>query len=188
VNEITKQTHGLGHCAAHVLAGFLGAAILIANTESVPVGGLLFLIVVSATVLTSLAGGKDLPLGFRVFATAAIFYFGYAMCLIGRTEEPGHLLLGYSEPTYKSAFLYFAMLAATPALCLARLWRRRLAILFLTALLPVCLIAAGVVASIEERQFIARYRDVGVGPTARRTVSMHWLSYDRDARRLNGSD
>jgi hypothetical protein len=188
VNDITKQTHGLGHRAAQVLAGFLGAAILIAITEAFPVGGLLFLIVVSATALTSLAGGANLPLGFRVFATAAIFYLGYAMCLIGRTEEPGHLFLGYSEHTCQSAFLYFGLLAATPALCLARLWRRRLAVLFLTALLPVCLIAAGVVASLEERQFIARYHDVGVGPTARWTVSMHWLSYDRDAQRLNGSD
>jgi hypothetical protein len=47
---------------------------------------------------------------------------------------------------------------------------------------------AGVVASVEEQLFIYKYRDTGVGATARWTVSNHWLSYDRDAQRLNGSD
>jgi len=99
-----------------------------------------------------------------------------------------HLPLGYTDYSYKMAFMYFGIFAALPALCLARLWRGRMAVLLLTALLPVSLLAAGVVARVEERTFIARYQDVGVGPTPRWTVSMHWLSYDREAQRLNGSD
>ena len=44
------------------------------------------------------------------------------------------------------------------------------------------------VAGIEERVFVIKYRDTGVGPTPRWTVGTHWLAYDRDTGRLYGSD
>ena len=75
-----------------------------------------------------------------------------------------------------------------PGLCLLRLWRWKFGAILLGSLLPVGFALALVVAGIEERLFVIKYRDNGIGPTPRWMVGTHWLAYDRDTRRLYGSD
>ncbi|HEX8295512.1 MAG TPA: hypothetical protein VF593_04390 [Chthoniobacteraceae bacterium] len=154
-----------------------------AFVQYVPDRGITCLAAVAASTLTALVLGPRLPLTVRLFITGVVFHFGYGMCLAGRTMEPG--LTSY---TVRMALMFFSLFALLPFLSLARIWRPRLAIPVIAAALPVCLGAAALVASIEERQFVQRHRIAGIGPTARWTVSNHWLSYDAQRQQLNGSD
>ena len=38
------------------------------------------------------------------------------------------------------------------------------------------------------KAFIQKHGETGIGPTARWTVSSHWLSYDAKTKKLSGSD
>ncbi len=161
----------------------IGATVALAVlAEVLPHGGFLLLVVVWVLALASGIGGERLPVFVRVFATAATFYLGYVMCLAGRTMEPG--FTGY---TLQMALVCFGLFAALPTLTLARLWRGRLRGAVVASVFPVSLAAAAAVAAYEEHQFVQRHRD-GVGPTARWTVSDHWLSYDARTQILSGSD
>jgi O-antigen ligase len=171
------------NAALQSLCGILTAAMLAALCEVLPAGGLVLMVAVAVLALTAAVGGTRLPLGLKVFATASLFYFGYAMCLIGRTMEPR-----LTTSTVGMALYYFGLFAVVPTLSLLRLWRQRVAVALVIVVLPLSLFAAAVVAGVEEHLFIQKYRDTGVGPTPRWTVSNHWLSYDRVAGKLHGSD
>jgi hypothetical protein len=161
----------------------IGAAVALAVLDEVlPDGGILLLVVVAALTLASGIGGPRLPLFVRVFATAATFYLGYAMCLVGRTMEPR--LTGY---TLQMALVCFGLFAVLPTLTLARIWRGRLRLAVVASVLPVSMAVAAAVAAYEEFHFVRQHRD-GIGPTARWTVSDHWLSYDARTKILSGSD
>jgi hypothetical protein len=86
------------------------------------------------------------------------------------------------------ALIYFGIYGFVPGLCLLRLWRLKLGAILLGSLLPIGFALALLVAGIEERVFIIKYRDTGIGPTPRWTVGTHWLAYDHAAGRLYGSD
>ena len=118
-----------------------------------------------------------------MFATTFILYFSYGMCLVGRTMEPR-----FTRYTISMALTFFGLFAVVPTLSLLRLWPQRVAVALVIACLPLSLTTAAVVAGVEEPLFVQKYRDTGVGTTPRWTVSNHWLSYDRETRRLNGSD
>jgi len=110
-------------------------------------------------------------------------YWGYIACLVGRTMEPG--LTGY---TLEMALTVVVVSGCWPAIALFRLWRRPIAFCLLCAFFPVAFTLAMLVAGTEEYLFVRKYRDTGAGPTARWTVPHHWLAYDKEARRLDGSD
>jgi hypothetical protein len=86
------------------------------------------------------------------------------------------------------ALFFFGGFAALPFMSLLRLWRRRVAVAIIVAALPASLGLAASVASFEEYRFVQHHCDSGVGPTARWTVSNHWLSYDAKEQKLYGSD
>ena len=161
----------------------IGATIALAVLDEVlPDGGLLLLVVVAALALASVIWGLRLPIFVRVFATAATFYLGYVMCLVGRTTEPG-----FTADAVQMALACFALYAVLPTLALLRIWRGRLRVATVASVFPVSLAVASAVAAYEEHQFIQQHRQ-GVGPTARWTVSNHWLAYDGVTRKLSGSD
>jgi len=163
------------------LAATVAFAIVV---ELIPVvGGLVWIGVAGVLMIVALVRGQRLPLAFRAFATGVFFYHGYSMCLHGRTMEPG-----FTRYTVSMALTYFAMFALSPGISLIRIWRPRPGVSLLGLLFSVSFGAAALVAGFEEHFFISKYRDTGIGPTARWTVSHHWLSYDREARRLDGSD
>jgi hypothetical protein len=150
--------------------------------ELLPDRGMTLLAVVAVFSLTSVIRGHRLPLFVRVFATGATFYIGYVMCLVGRTMEPR--LTGY---TIQMAFVVFGLYASLPTLALLRIWRGRVRVALVASVFPVSLAVASAVAAYEEHQFIQQHRG-GVGPTARWTVSHHWLAYDAQTQELSGSD
>ena len=166
-----------------IVAGILAGLALFVALEFVPDGDLVIMIGGAVLLLVGLIWGTRLPLMFRAFVTACIFYWAYIACLVGRTMQPG--LSGY---TIGMALTVFVIYGAWPAIGLFRLWRPKIAVGLLCALLPVSFMLAEVVAGTEEYLFIRKYRDTGVGVTKRWTVSNHWLSYDKDAQRLDGSD
>ena len=141
----------------------------------------LLLLVVCLTVV-GLTWGRRLPLWIRVFTTGVVFYFGYSLCLVGRTM--GH---GFTSDTFESSLGCFLFFATLPTLGLFRLWQGRVRTAILLSALPVSLAFATLVAAYEEHRFIQRHSQ-GVGPTARWTVSNHWLAYDAETQRLSGSD
>jgi hypothetical protein len=149
-----------------------------------PNGELIYLVLLGTALIISLAAGtRHLSLLARVFITTQIFCWNFMLCLLGRTVEPG-----ITRGNTSMALLYFGIYGFVPGLCLLRLWRWKLGAIFLGALLPVGFALALVVAGIEERVFVIKYRDTGIGPTPRWTVGTHWLAYDRDTGRLYGSD
>ena len=168
----------------HITIGLAATVAFAAAVEFVPVvGGLVCMGGAGLLLIVALVRGQRLPVSLRVFATGVFFYYGYSMCLLGRTMAPG-----FTRYTVSMALTYFAIFALLPGLSLIRLWRPRLAFSLVTLLLPVSLGAAALVAEFEEQSFVRTHRGTGVGPTARWTVSHHWLSYDREAQRLDGSD
>jgi len=166
-----------------IISGILAGVALFVALEFVPDGDLVIMIGGALLLLFGLIWGTRLPLMLRVFITACTFYWGYIACLIGRTMQPG--LTGY---TVGMALSVFVIYGCWPGIALFRLWRPKIAAGLLCALLPVAFTLAAVVAGTEEYLFIRKYHDTGVGVTKRWTVSNHWLSYDKDAHRLDGSD
>jgi len=146
-----------------------------------PNGELIYLILLGAALIISLAAGtRHLSLPARTFITTQIFCWNFMLCLLGRTVEPG-----ITRGNTCMVLLYFRIYGFVPGLCLLRLWRWKFGAILLGSLLPVGFALALVVAGIEERVFVIKYRDTGVGPTPRWTVGSHWLGYDRDSGRLN---
>ena len=149
-----------------------------------PDGELIYLAFLGTGLIISLAAGtRHLSLPARIFITTQIFCWNFMLCLLGRTIEPG-----ITRGNTSMALIYFGIYGIIPGLCLLRLWRLKLGAIFLGSLLPVGFALALVVAGIEERVFVIKYRDTGIGPTPRWTVGTHWLAYDRDTGRLYGSD
>jgi hypothetical protein len=165
--------------ASAVLFGLVASTVF----EAVPDHGISLLVAMALLTITSLIGGLSLPLFVRCFFTVLIFYFASTICLVGRTMEPG--LTAY---TIGMALTCFGMLALWPAISLLRLWQGRLRLLFALLVFPAGLFFACIVAGAEEQIFIRIHQDGGVGPTARWTVSNHWLSYDAETKSLDGSD
>jgi hypothetical protein len=162
---------------AFSIACFIGFGFL-------PNGELIYLFLLGTTLIISLAAGtRHLSLPARIFITTQIFCWNFMLCLLGRTVEPG-ITMGN---TYM-ALIYFGIYGFVPGLCLLRLWRLKLGAILLGSLLPIGFALALLVAGIEERVFIIKYRDTGIGPTPRWTVGTHWLAYDHAAGRLYGSD
>jgi len=167
-----------------IAIGFAGTVAFAAAMEVIPVaGGEICLGVSVLLLIAALARGRSLPLSIRVFATGFFFYYGYSMTLVGRTMEPG-----LTRYTVGWALFCFGLFALVPSLSLLRLWRLPVALALLTLVLPGSFGAALLTAEIEERSFVLRNREFGIGPTARWTVSHHWLSYDREEQKLYGSD
>ena len=167
----------------HNLLGMIAALVSLLALEFVPDAGLVIIIIGGLLFVIALIRGTRLPMAIRVFITACIFYWAYITCLVGRTMRPG-----LSRYTVGMALTVFAIYGWCPGIALVRLWRPRIAVGLLCALLPVGLTLAAAVAGTEEYLFVCKYRATGVGTTPRWTVSNHWLTYDRDAHRLDGSD
>ena len=164
--------------------------MLLGLTASVAVGAGIWLIrgftlLVAAGVIiaaVSLVRGSRLPLGVRAFLTGMTLMAGSMTCLWGRTMEPQLTL-----QTAKFALIAFALRDGLPNLALLRLWRGRVRVLLVVGMFPACLMMAHAIASYEEYRFIQKHR-YGVGPTARWTVSNHWLAYDATSQKLSGAD
>lgn len=165
------------------IASGIALTVALALCEELLPIGTIFLIVIGALALANLVFGLRLPLFIRVFTTGSIFYCGYVMCLVGRTMEPG-----FTFYTVRMALVVFFLYALWPALTLLRIWQGKVRVAMISSIIPLSLFAAATVAGIEEQIFIQKYSSVGVGVTKRWTVSNHWLSYDKEAQRLDGSD
>lgn len=167
---------------AQTVAGIGATVALAVFDELIPDGGLTLLLTVAALALASAIMGHRLPLFVRVFATGATIYLGYAMCLVARTMGPG-----FTGDTVRMALFCFALFAGLPALALLRIWRGRVRVIVVAGVFPVSLAAACAVAACEENQFIQQHPR-GAGPTARWTVSNHWLAYNAETGELSGAD
>ena len=167
---------------SQLILGTTIVAIAAVVTEFVPAGGPIWMLFTAVLVLVVVVAGRSLPLMFRVVATGFTFYLAYQMCLIGRTMEP--FLSAY---TFRMALLHFGIFAALPTMALVRAWQGRPRVLVCSLMLPVAFVCACCVAAFEESRFIAQHSS-GVGPTARWTISHHWLAYDASTSRLYGSD
>lgn len=132
-----------------------------------------------ALIIGAAAGARLLSLPARIFITTQIFCWNFMLCLLGRTVEPG-----ITRGNTSMVLLYFGIYGIVPGLCLLRLWRWKFGAILLGSLLPVGFALALIVAGIEERVFVIKYRETGIGPTPRWTVGTHWLAYDRDTKRL----
>jgi len=165
------------------IAGIAVALAFFVALEFAPYGDFVFMILGALSLFIVAVRKTHLPLMLRVFITTCIFYWGFSACITGRTMQPG-----LTRFTAGMALSYFGFLGLWPGIALFKLWHRRIAIGLLCALLPVSFALAVALAGTEEYLFVRKYRDTGVGPTARWTVSMHWLAYDRETRRLGGSD
>jgi hypothetical protein len=163
--------------AVAALAGYI---VLI---DWIPKGGLVDLIIVVAASIAGAVSGRSLPLFVRFLITGLLFDFAYGMCLTGRTMEPG-----LSRYTVGMAFFCFFIYALGLLLSLLRVWSIRAGLTLLSLAFPVSFAIAALVAGFEERQFMELHRATGIGPTARWTVSNHWLSYDLEKQQLYGSD
>lgn len=166
-----------------IITAFLIAGLFIFLIEFSPYGGAIFLITIALVTIVGIIFGRRLPFLLRIIFTILIFYFGYSMCLVGRTMAPG-----INFYTIRMALYWFSLFAVLPAISLLRLWKRKTALAFVIAILPVSFMLALFVAGLEEYLFVRKYRDSGSGPTARWTVSMHWLAYDLVNKHLYGSD
>jgi hypothetical protein len=149
----------------------------------VPVGGPVCMILVAIFTVCGGIFGQRLPLALRVGITGVIIFFAFAMFLAGRAMAPK-----LTHDTVKMAFTMFGLLASVPVLSLLRLWRFPVALRLISVALPVCFGFAMLTAEIEERLFVQRYRETGIGPTPRWTDSNSWLSYDAQTHQLNGAD
>jgi len=127
--------------------------------------------------------GRKSSLMFRAFVSVIVLYWGYSMCLVGRTTGTG-----FNTATSGMAITCFVIYGIWPGFVLLRLWPLRHGVAFFLALFPVAFLLATLVAGTEEYLFVRKYQDTGVGTTARWTVSNHWLAYDREKQRLDGSD
>jgi len=165
--------------ASAVVLGLAASAVF----EAVPDHGMSLLVAMALLTIASLGGGHRLPLFVRPLFTVLVFYFASTICLVGRTMEPR--LTAY---TVGMALTCFGTLALWPALSLLRLWQGHLRILLTLVVFPAGLSVACIVAAAEEHIFIRMHQEDGVGPTARWTVSNHWLSYDAETKTLDGSD
>ena len=172
----TVQNHPV---ASGVVLGLFAMPVF----EVIPDHGISLFVTIAVVTIASLVGGTRLPLFVRVLFTVLIFHFASAACLVGRTMEPG--LTAY---TIGMALIIFGTYALWPALSLFRLWQGRLRVALTLLVLPAGLIVGCGVAAAEEMIFIRMHQIHGVGPTARWTVPMHWLSYDAESKVLNGSD
>ena len=169
--------------AIHIILGVaasIGLALAVWYSQE---GGLIKFVVVGLLTLASLIFLRRLPLAIRVFATGGCFYMSYSCFLIGRTTHPG-----FSLTTLPIAISCFVILGAIPALSLLAIWEKPVARKLLILLIPVSWTAAEIVAYEEEKEFVAKYRVSGVGPTGRKTIPAHWLSYDVGQQKLDGSD
>ena len=146
-------------------------------------GGFLYFLSATALMVPALSFGRRLQQPFRVFITGVVFILGFELCLSARVMGAG--LTHYTFGMAISAFTWFAALLVLPFL---RMWPLRSALLLIVAALPVCLGLALVTAEIEERTFIYRHGDSGIGPTPRWTDRNSWLSYDPHTQRLSGAD
>jgi hypothetical protein len=167
----------------HIILPAVGVVLFAVFVEFVKVGGAVCLLAVAALTLSGLIFGQRLPLALRIFSTGLMIYFGYSACLSGRAMAPN-----LTEYTIGTALHLFSLMALVPFLSLLRLWSLRVAVALIGMALPFCFGLAFLVADIEERLFVRRYQDTGVGPTARWTDSSCWLSYDAQSKRLEGSD
>lgn len=167
-----------------LVGGVVAGTVAVAVMETLPDGGLTALIGSMAAVpLAGFMLGLRVPLWLRVACTIATFYFGASLALVGRTTAPG-----LSWETGSQAAWFAVAFAGLAAASLLAMWPRRIGTVLLAAWLPVCLAVAFGLAAMEEAAFVRAHRVTGCGPTARRTVSMHWLAYDADKGQLYGSD
>lgn len=162
--------------------GLIATLTLVLVGELSRVGGLMLLAVVALLAVASAMWGKKSPLFLRVLTTGATLYYGYLMCLLGRTTGPH-----FTVNTALAASFMFGAFVTLPLLALLRIWSGHLRVVIVACLFPISLAAASAVAAFEEHEFIQQHRE-GVGPTPRRTVSHHWLAYDAQTKRLSGAD
>ena len=166
-----------------IALSFAALAAYIVVSELIPGGGFLDLVAIGLGVILAVIFGPRLHFCARLFITGVLFDFGYEMCLVGRTSEPG--LNGY---TAGLALFYFGLFVPMPLCVLLRLWQPRVAVTLAMVSLPICLGLALLAAGTEEYLFVQRYHVTGAGTTKRWTVSNHWLSYDAERQQLHGSD
>lgn len=168
----------------HFWAGAAGALTLASIIQLLPTGGgLVAMVVVLLLSVAAVVAGRHFPLGWKVFATGVVYFYGFSMCLLGRTMEPG--LTAY---TSRMALICFGVFALVPGLSLLRLWNRQRAVWLLALLTPASFGLSALTAMAEEKWFVHQHREAGAGPTPRWTVSHHWLSYDAKTGVLDGSD
>lgn len=101
---------------------------------------------------------------------------GIALVALAETGDSGaivFLIAGFGLP------LHLVML---------RLFRRPAAYGAMALVAFFSISGALVVASVEEMLFVAKHRQAGVGPTPRWTMPHHWMSYDAENHKLEGSD
>lgn len=119
-------------------------------------------------------------IGRRIGVTVAVTCWMFYLCLLSRTMNPP----GDPGENSSGAFLF----ALASSLLLFAAWRPLIALPLGIVLFFCSISAAEIVATDEERRFVAKYRVTGQGPTPRWTFRSHWLAYDAEKKHLSGGD
>jgi hypothetical protein len=83
--------------------------------------------------------------------------------------------------------LYFSSILLPALLCIP-IWGARRGGIIITIAVPVFVLAAHCVCTIEEQMFVETHKAKGVGPTPRYFDPQSWLSYDPSTGKLSGAD
>ena len=84
--------------------------------------------------------------------------------------------------------ILYLVLVTIPLLPLLGVWGRRRGGIAFAVFLPIMLITAHTVCTIEEKMFIEAHKESGSGPTPRCFDSSSWLAYDPSEGVLSGAD
>jgi len=173
--------------ATRQIIGGIAVAVGLAVADEIfvtePITSIITLGLALAFLIVGLIKGQRMSVFLRALISVLILYWGYSACLAGRTME-----VGLTYTTVSMAIGLFFICGGLPGLALLRLWPNPKGAAFLCTLLPASFLLACFVASAEEYLFVQKHKDTGIGPTARWTVPHHWLAYDKEHKRLDGSD
>ena len=116
----------------------------------------------------------------RLCITMTVSVWMFYLCLLSRTMNPP------GNPAETSAGPY--LLAFVSGLLFLVAWRPLIAVRLWILGFFCAVIAADLVATREERQFVEKYKLTGKGPTPRQTFRSNWLAYDASTKHLSGGD
>jgi len=118
----------------------------------------------------------------KLLGTGVVLWLSWELAVGGRSMGPG---FGYFHNIHP--LVYFPLVIVPTLPCLAFWGLKRGALVASVAVLLI-LVAAHCACTIEERMFIAKHRDTGIGPTPRHFDRNSWLAYDADTGQLTGAD
>ena len=118
----------------------------------------------------------------KLFGTGGVLWLSWEFAVGGRSMGPGFSFFKNIHP-----LVYFLLVIIPPLLCLA-FWGLRRGGVMISAAVVLILVAAHCACTIEERMFVEKHKEAGIGPTPRHFDRNSWLAYDAATGKLTGAD